>query len=134
MDDETGSVDELHSNQTITPQQEDHDVDSGEEDCNLNTDEEDHDLNTGDGDCNANACDYHNINTHEENCNTDTSTLKRIINTPQNGASLHEDTSHPSTSCTKCKCLNLMVESEFAPKKAWRGKISGKYNIVVVIF
>src|SRR5260370_5502584 len=116
MDDETGSVDELHSNQTITPQQ---------EDC---------DLNTGDGDCDANVCDDHNINTHEENCNTDTGTLKCIINTPQNGASLHEDTSHPSTSCTKRKRPNLMVESEFAPKKAQRGKISGKYNIVVVIF
>src|SRR5260370_12794208 len=112
MDDETGSVDKLHSNWTITPQQEDCNVDSGEEDHNLNTDEEDCNLNTGEGDHDANACDDHNINTHEENCNTNTSTLKHIINTPQNGASLHKDTSHP-TSCTKCKCLNLMMESEF---------------------
>src|SRR6266478_5407810 len=116
MDDETGSADELHSNWTITPQQ------------------EGRDLNTGEEDCDADVRDDHNIDTHEENCNTDTGTLKHIINTPQNGASLHEDMSHPSTSHTKCKCPNLMVESEFAPKKARRGKISGKYNIVVVIF
>ncbi len=125
MDDETGSVDELHSNRTIAPQQEDRDLNTGEEDCNLNT---------GDGDHDADACDNHNIDTHEENCNTDTGTLKHIINTPQNGASLHEDMSHPSTSHMECKHLNLMVESEFTPKKAQRGKISGKYNIVVVIF
>ena len=125
MDDETGSVDKLHSNQTITPQQEDHDLNTGEEDC---------DLNTGDGDRDTDVRDDHNIDTHEENRNTDTGTLKHIIDTPQNGASLHEDMSHPSTSHTKRKCPNLMVESEFTPKKARRGKISGKYNIVVVIF
>ena len=111
MDDETGSVDKLHSNQTIMPWQ---------EDCNVNGGEEDHDLNTDEGDHDAHAHDDHNIDTHEENHNTDTGTLKHI-NTPQNGASLHEDTSHPSTSCMKCKCPNLMMELEVAPKKAQRG-------------
>src|SRR5260370_25514646 len=38
------------------------------------------------------ACDDHNIDTHKENHNTDAGTLKHIINTPQNGVSLHEDT------------------------------------------
>ena|SRR5260370_34680 len=131
---DAGDADELDSNWSITPLQEGSNVNTGEEhhdpnaceECNTNANVEDH---------NPDTCDDHNMDTHEENCNTDTNThaVKCSLDTPQNDASLQEDTSHPSTSsCTKHKCPNLMMESEFTPKKAWRRKISGKYNIVVL--
>ena len=78
---DAGDADELDSNQSIMPLQEGSDVDTGKEH---------HD---------PNAHDDHNMDTHE-NCNTDTNTnaVECSLNTPQNDASLQEDTSHPSTS------------------------------------
>ena len=84
-----------------------------------------------------------NVNTHEE-CNTDTQEEdgsagvwednSTDLQEDDTSTGLQDDMPPPSTSLhTRCKPPKLMRESEFIPsKRAWRGKTSGKYNIVVL--